>query len=219
MKGLKILLFAMVSCFLSASLHADIYEWTDENGVKHFTNYSPPADATILIKTEEVPYDEEADRARMEAERQRALELARLEIAEKEAEIERRLAEAEQKAAEAERYSAKVREKADDYLEEAKSNRRHYSSYGTLRFYRPPHHYVIPGKRYYFKRSHYGQSRNNLLLKYKHKERLSRKAYVGKRGLKYSGKKVYNTVRIGSREKGYHPYRRFRGDRSDLNPN
>ena len=68
MKGLKIFCFVTVSCFMAAPLYADIYEWTDQNGVKHFTNYTPPADATILIKTEELPYDEAADRERIAAE-------------------------------------------------------------------------------------------------------------------------------------------------------
>jgi len=76
MKGLKIFLFIAAGCLIAGPLYADIYEWTDENGVKHFTNYTPP-DNTILIKFEELPYDEAADRARIEAERQQQLELAR----------------------------------------------------------------------------------------------------------------------------------------------
>ena len=88
--------------------------------MRHFTNYAPPATAKILLKTEEMPYDEAADRERIEAERQLQLELDRLEVAEKEAEIERLAAEAERKAAEADRYSEEVRRRADEYLQEAK---------------------------------------------------------------------------------------------------
>ena len=100
MKGLKIFCFLTLSYFITCPLYADIYEWTDENGVKHFTNYTPPAGATVLLKTEEVPYDEDADRERVEADRKIQLELARLELAEREAEIERRTTEAERRAAE-----------------------------------------------------------------------------------------------------------------------
>ena len=72
MKGLKIVtLITIVSWFIASSLYADIYRWTDENGVIHFANYAPPDGATIMMKTEELPYDEAADRERMEAERQR----------------------------------------------------------------------------------------------------------------------------------------------------
>jgi len=58
MKGLKIFLLIAAGCLIAGPLNADIYEWTDENGVKHFTNYTPPDNATILIKFEELPYDE-----------------------------------------------------------------------------------------------------------------------------------------------------------------
>ena len=47
---------------------ADIYFWTDENGVKNFTNYSPPEKAEVFMKTSEA--DEET--ALPEAETDRA---------------------------------------------------------------------------------------------------------------------------------------------------
>jgi hypothetical protein len=61
---------------------ADIYAWTDENGVKYFTNHAPPEQATLFMKTREIPYDEEADNQRREMDR---LEVARQELAEREA--------------------------------------------------------------------------------------------------------------------------------------
>jgi hypothetical protein len=33
-----------------------IYEWIDENGVKHFTNEPPPPGATVVKEAEEIPY-------------------------------------------------------------------------------------------------------------------------------------------------------------------
>jgi hypothetical protein len=214
MKGLKIFFFVTVSCFIAAPLYADIYEWTDENGVRHFTNYTPPATANILIKTEEVPYDEAADRERIEAERQLQLELDRLEIAEKEAEIERLAAEAERKAAEADRYSEEIRRQADKYLQEAKIDRHYYRSYGYFGYYRPPHYHFKPNKRRYFKRNYYGHSGTNLHYKYRQKERFSRKAIETKRPLKYRGKNRYRSSRIGWRGKGYHGIEYLRGGRA-----
>ena len=114
MKGLSILIIIAAGVLAAGALQADIYEWTDENGVKHFTNYAPPDNATILIKTEEFPYDEAADRARVEADKQFQLELTRLELAEREAELERREAEAVRRAAEAERYADDTVRAADN---------------------------------------------------------------------------------------------------------
>ncbi len=52
---LKILLCITVGCFLASSLYADIYEWTDEDGVKHYTNYAPPPEASVLIENRSCP--------------------------------------------------------------------------------------------------------------------------------------------------------------------
>ena len=140
MKGLKIIIFVAVGCLFAESLLADIYEWTDKDGVKHFTNYAPPEGAAILMKTEELPYDEDADRARIEADRQHQLELAKLEIAEREAELARREAEAERKAAEAERYAEETMRAADQYLENTSNDRWYYRGGGFRGGYRPPSH-------------------------------------------------------------------------------
>ena len=67
MNGSIIRVLIITGVFIAGPAQADIYQWTDKNGVKHFTNYKPPAHATILMKTKEVPYDEAADRARIEA--------------------------------------------------------------------------------------------------------------------------------------------------------
>ena len=123
MKGCKIVILVAVICLFSSFLYADIYEWTDENGVKHFTNYAPPDNAKIMMKTEEVPYDEAADLARIEAENQQRLELARQEIAEREAELERREAEAERRLAELEREAERSAREPEDLLDDAAYDR------------------------------------------------------------------------------------------------
>lgn len=40
---------------------ADIYFWTDENGVKNFTNYSPPEKAEVFMETSEADQDTAVD--------------------------------------------------------------------------------------------------------------------------------------------------------------
>ena len=42
---------------------ADIYFWTDENGVKNFTNYSPPEKAEVFMETSEADENTELNEA------------------------------------------------------------------------------------------------------------------------------------------------------------
>ena len=119
MSSFKILAFVSLCCIFATSSLADIYEWTDENGVKHYSNYAPSEESKVLMKTKEEPYDEAADRARMEFERQERLALARLELAQWEAELELREAEAKRKLAEAERMAQEALRAADDDYDEA----------------------------------------------------------------------------------------------------
>lgn len=130
MKGLTILLLIVAGVFIAGPLQADIYEWTDKKGIKHFTNYKPPDDTVILTKSEEVPYDEAADLARIEADTQYQLELARMELAAREAELEQREAEAKRKITEAQRYADDTVRAADEYLDDTRYDRWYYRSGG-----------------------------------------------------------------------------------------
>ena len=175
---LKIFLCITVSCFVATSLYADIYEWTDEDGVKHFTNYAPAPEAKIMMKTEELPYDEAADLARREAEREEQLALTRLELAERKAELERREAETERRFAEADRQAEETLREAEKILNEARNdgydygnfrysnfsrgfypyhykNRYYRNETASIFFIRPPH--VDHFKRYRYKKHHYGK--------------------------------------------------------------
>jgi hypothetical protein len=200
MKGLTIFLMVAAGCFITGSLQADIYEWTDENGVKHFTNYAPPEDARILMKTEEVPYDEAADLARMEADRQYHLELARQEIAEREAELERREAEAERKAAEAERYAREKIREADQYLDDAKSDRWYYRSGGYYGYYRPP--YVQHYKRKYPKKIHYGHSGKKYNQKHHRKKHAGHYKYQPPYNSRSHSRNNYSGYPVKARSRG-----------------
>ena len=217
MKGLKILLFLAAVCLIAGTLHADIYEWTDANGVKHFTNYAPPDDATILMKTEELPYDEAADRARIEADRQQQLELARLELAAREAEIERRAAEAERRAAEAERYAEETVQKADQYLDDARNDRYYSRGGGYYGFYRPPHYkrwyyrnhtasiyFKDPPRIDHYKRTYRGKSHSgrNYGHKYGQEKHAYPKTYQSPRSLGSPSRTTRGAYRVNARSRG-----------------
>ena len=118
---------------------ADLYHWTDAQGVRHFSNTPPPegADATLLL--EEIPYDPESD------DKRRAQEDAMLRESES-AETQKRLENAEREAEEARRQAEEARRKADR-LEKEMEERDDDRSYGV---YYPPRHppgYRPPGHR------------------------------------------------------------------------
>jgi len=46
--------------FCGNPVEADVYSWTDEDGVKRFSNKPPKGDIKDLKTVEEIPYDEEA---------------------------------------------------------------------------------------------------------------------------------------------------------------
>jgi hypothetical protein len=124
MNSFKVIAFILLSCLVATFSFADMYEWTDENGVKHYSNSTPAAKFRVLMKTKEQPYDEEADRARMEIERQERLELARLELSQREAELELREAEAERKLTAADHLAEEALRGIDYYLDEAGTSSR-----------------------------------------------------------------------------------------------
>lgn len=217
MKGLKILLCIAAGCLFAGSLHADIYEWTDGNGVKHFTNYAPPDDATILMKSEEVPYDEAADRARVEAERQQQLELAKLEMAAREAELERRETEAQRRAAEVERYAEETVRTADQYLDDARNDRYYSGGGGYYGNYRSPHYqrwyyrnhtasiyFLDPPRIDHYKRTYRGQSHSgeNYGNKYGQEKHAYPQKYQSPRSLGSPGRTTHGAYRVNARSRG-----------------
>ena len=50
MKPIAIVIIVVFACLTASGLEAEIYFWTDENGVKHYSN-TPPADRAAQIKT------------------------------------------------------------------------------------------------------------------------------------------------------------------------
>ena len=100
MKRLLILLI-LLWVWWAGPVSADIYRWTDANGVTHFSNEPPPAGATVLDKIEETPYDADADRQRIKEERSYRLEREKLELEERKAELAGREREAQLRLEEA----------------------------------------------------------------------------------------------------------------------
>ena len=99
MKPLAVIIFLMGILLWVPASNADIYTWTDENGVKHFGN-QPPENATdAKVVFEEEPYDAAADQQRTDTQNKELTELLRdLEEQERQqaAEARRKAAEAEQ---------------------------------------------------------------------------------------------------------------------------
>jgi hypothetical protein len=102
--------------FSVSSAGADIYSWIDENGVKNFTNQAPPKQATLFMKTPEIPHDEEADLRRREMDQ---LEVTRFELAEREAFLRKQAQEAERRLAEANARADAALQEADRIVQEA----------------------------------------------------------------------------------------------------
>ena len=178
MKGLKIFLLITVYFFIASSSFADIYEWTDANGVKYFTNYAPPDNAKLLMKTEAVPYDEAADIERMETEQQDQLELERQEIAEREAELERKVAEAERRLAALDRQAERIEREAEEWSDESADDAYIDSGYGSYGYY--PGYYTYPRKqRWYYRGNSGGIYYKKPYYKSYHRYRHYKKNYYG----------------------------------------
>lgn len=77
----KIILLALAAAVVLVPMHvsqleANIYSWTDRNGVKHFSNSPPPADENESVDAHrEIAYDREADEKRWELDRKEWEEL------------------------------------------------------------------------------------------------------------------------------------------------
>jgi hypothetical protein len=55
MKPIAIIIIFVFACLTASGLEAEIYSWTDENGVKHYSNTPPPDSATQIKAAREIP--------------------------------------------------------------------------------------------------------------------------------------------------------------------
>ena len=69
MKFFNILVISALTIFCISALNAEIYTWTDENGVKHYSDTPPENEENYEVHTisKTYKYDEEADIKRTEA--------------------------------------------------------------------------------------------------------------------------------------------------------
>ena len=149
--NIMVMILAAIGCagLAVSTASGDIYAWTDENGVKYFTNYAPPKQATLFMKTPEILYDQEADNQRRQKDR---LEVARQELAEREAFLQEQQQAAERRIAAANARADATLWEADQILQDAQAASEdadydHSSSYG----YGYSYPYYGYGSRYLYK--------------------------------------------------------------------
>lgn len=190
--------FLIFIALIAPPLYADIYVWTDEDGVKHFSNQDPPENAEIITKTKEIPHDEEADRARRETERLEQIERDRLALLRREEELERREWEADQRIAEANRKAEEALRRAENVVQQVEN---YEDDTGRSRYYIYSGYYRYP----YYKRWYYREDGN---IYYKRKKPVPHH----KKHEKYSRKgtqREYNSGKVSSNShyNGKHSYR------------
>lgn len=127
-KHFLLLLIAWGCVFSPLNLHAGLYYWIDENGIKHFGAQPPEGNADVISVFPEVPYDAEADQKRMENYREwRQEEEKRYqeEIRKAEAEERQRIAEEKrrEKARREEREAARLADEEKAQAEEKRKER------------------------------------------------------------------------------------------------
>jgi len=121
MKRFVIIPLILFIGFWTTMPKADIYSWTDEKGVQHFTNIDPPKQAKLMIKAAHFTTDEKAVQEKIEAKR---LENQQLELEEvvqkqtlislKQEALEEQIDAADRRAEEAEEALKRYKEIFDD---------------------------------------------------------------------------------------------------------
>jgi hypothetical protein len=89
----------------------ELYFWTDEDGIRHYTNHAPPSGGIDYGSSSEIDYDAEADRARSASDAKAAGRMKKERKAE-EAEARRKEAEAARKAPAEERERLEAEKRA-----------------------------------------------------------------------------------------------------------
>lgn len=168
MRGTTILIGILTAFLWVQASQADIYVWTDENGIKHFSNRKPQHAAELFLKTMEGPYEEAVERAQGEVEKQRELERAQAQIQEEKDRLAERIAKVERRAKEAQRKAREAEERAEALLEEA--DRR----YQEDRWYSTRYASYYPG---YYDYRHFGYYGYRFSVTYPSSKRYKRHRY------------------------------------------
>lgn len=157
---------------IGAPARADIYRWKDASGVTHFSNEPPPPGAAVLETIEEAPYDAEADRRRIEEERQLRLERQRLELEERKAGLAAREREVQIRLDEAERRmndARSLQQEPSESFDDEDCDQDHYLRYGSCGYpaYGPRYYPGRPGSPNLY-RGYYREN-NNLYYRDPHR--------------------------------------------------
>ncbi|MGB5987584.1 MAG: DUF4124 domain-containing protein [Desulfobacterales bacterium] len=140
------MLAAALILLTGRGVQAEIYIWTDADGVKHYSNTPPPADAEVFERRGEMRHDAESHQQRLseeqasfeefqEAEAQRVREERQLELIRQQQAAQVEAAQAAQRAEAAAKEAAAAAEAARDRS----------SGYVVL----PPRHWFPRPKPYY----------------------------------------------------------------------
>ena len=131
MKLLNILIICVLTFFCVATLNAEIFIWTDEKGVKHYSDHPPENVENYEVQKESQTnqQDEEADKKRTEAEQEQVQDFIKEadqnyekqqreeKLKAEEAEINRPPTQEEKIAAEKEKLEKKIAELEEQPLE------------------------------------------------------------------------------------------------------
>ena len=111
MKRFAILAFLCTILFWATPAVGELYYWTDENGIRHYSNEAPPTGDVDYGSSSEVEYDAQADQERRARDAQAAEEMEKArkaqeaEVAKKEAEAAKASTEEERERLEAEKQA------------------------------------------------------------------------------------------------------------------
>ena len=148
MKLLNILIIFMLIFFCVSPLNAEMYIWTDEKGVKHYSDHPPENQENYEVQTESQTsqHDQEADTKRTEAEQGQIEEFIKeadenyekqqqeKKLQAEEAEINRPPTQEEKIAAEKEKLEQKISELEEQPLEYFGSQRNKIARIGFYRY-------------------------------------------------------------------------------------
>jgi hypothetical protein len=206
----------------TSSLNADIYVWIDENGVKNFTNLSPPEGAVLFIKDSEASRITTEDKPLPGADthqRQPDATGEALRLREELEELKKLLAksrEASTAAAEGpdpNQSSSGSGEDVYDSSDEAYPEAYAYPSYTVYEYYYPyfgygKFGYGYAGKRYYHKRyhprkRHYGYHKKDHNYQHRHGKHYKKNLSSHRHNIHHRGKHP-NGYQTNLGQKGRH---------------
>ena len=148
MKFLNILIICVITFFCVATLNAEIFIWTDEKGVKHYSDHPPENGKNYKVQTEPQTnqQDEEADQNQTEAAQEQIQDFIKEadenyekqqreeKLQAEEAEINRPPTQEEKIAAEKEKLEQKISELEEQPLEYFGSQRNKLVRIGFYRY-------------------------------------------------------------------------------------